>query len=327
MEQVNQEQAVRAELEREANQMMGVDTGEQQPLSTPETPSTEPSETVEVQENPATEEPGTAEAGSQPVGQPAFELSDDERAFMTELRAIKEIQDTPFKTPGELVKGYKNAVTRLNEVNETVKPHKQLFDDLRDETFRSRLEAALPLLRHPELASAYLNQSATSRPDPRRYDFFKEEDVARYEKDMADYEGRLVDSRLDIRLKPIEQQRQLEVKKLEFRQKYPDADVDTILEKASVVGQMNPIEGLYKVLEFDNMQSKITAQVRREFEDKLKKAGQTTTPQSTAQPAQKVTADDILKAIDVLGTKGAVKKYGESKVTDALRQDAERAFA
>jgi hypothetical protein len=142
--------------------------------------------------------------------------------------------------------------------------------------------------------------------------------------DHAAWLARRDNQLINSRFQQVEQQARMQTQLAEFKSRYPDVEApESLLSWAQQnVPKMNPLEAAYRLREFDNIKAKAHEAAKAEVLTKVQEAGKTT-PASTSPPAKKVSVDDILKAIDTLGTKGAVAKYGKTKVEDALRKDAE----
>ena len=277
------------------------------------------------EEEPASVEGTPAQTQSGQVS----DISEDERKFLEEIRALKEISGTPFKSPADLVKSYKEVQSQWTKDHEfvtKVKPYEQLLNDVTtDANFANFLQQAAVLYKNPQLASAYINPSGNlnSPPDPRSYNMFDDADLQRYQKDQADYMARQLDARLNARFSTIEQQTRIEKAKAELKGAFPDVNPDEVLDWVQKKGTNWSLVDAYKIREFDNIKTKALEEARKELNQKLETAGKTTTPTTSASPKGGVKVEDILSHIARYGGDSARKKFGEKNFNDALRMSTD----
>ena len=321
-------QPTREQLEREAAEFLG------EPYTAP-APKDEPAKEAPVETAPADsggQAEGKESTATPPVSQAEekFDLTPDDKALLNEVRALKEITGTSYKTPAEFFKGYKELQSEFTKVTTSVKPYKQLIDRLTsDGTFATTFNQLVEAYDHPELLEAYKGRQGLVPPDPRQYDFQDPQAIAAYNEELGKYTERVADQRLNARLAPIEQQRReaeqaqkMEMHKAEFRKLYPDIDPDEVLKWVPEVQTGNPIVNLYRAREFGNLESRLTTKIRKDLEQKIQQAAQNQTPASTATPAPKVSIEDILHSVSSEGTEGAYKRYGKEKVHHAIRESS-----
>lgn len=252
----------------------------------------------------------------------------------SELR--EALKDTPYYQEGgdikesvaKLKNGYKELQGEYTRTKERVKPFEQLVQKLStNHQLRQTLEQVLPYLENPAMLQAYThvgpNGQLLSRPDPLAYgDLYDPQVRAKYDQDVAAYEQRMLDERLNTRLSSYEQQQKLELQKLEFKKAFPEIDPEVVLSRAqSELAGQNPLVLAHKALNYDNLYSQALEKARKELSQKLEEAGKNKTPAASA-PTQPVNVGDILKAIETLGSERAVEKYGQKRVNEALRETA-----
>lgn len=317
----NQEEAaVQAELEAEANEMMG-GAGQQSEAVQ--------SESAEESHSEASTEATASEETEAPVAEgQSEEISDEELSLLKEWRALQAIEGTPYKSVAELVKGYKNVQGEFTKTREKTKPYEAVLTRMeREPQFRTLVEQLQQMVDNPGLLNAYAQKVAPGdpRPLPTQYDVYTPEGLKQYEEAMDSWTQRQLDSRINARLGGIEEQARLRSYAAEFKQRFPDVtDPDQYLSWAREEGvRMNPYEAAYRLREWDNLPAKLEERIRKELTQKVQEAGKTQTPQGQAPPVKKITPDDILKTIDTLGIDEARKKYGKERVTRALAVDAE----
>lgn len=318
-----------AELEQAASDFLGVpNESQQEPVA--------PTETPEAQAVPTDQTP-KADTTVQALEkkEEASALLPEEKELLDQIRAMKEVTGTPFKGVPDVVKAWKEATAELTKQRQATKPYEQFLSRLQnDPQFRQQAEQFTQFYEHPELRQAYLNQlNPSARPDPRRYDFSDPAQVAEYDKGMEDFMARQVDSRIQQRLAPLEQDRVYEKQKWEFKQAYPDVDPETVASRFSEIQQQNPLVNLYKTLEYDNLkanqakrESEIRAEVTKELTAKIQQAGKTTTPQASPS-APKPSIVDIINMVSRYGVAAATKKYGLEVVENAVAEQTNQAFA
>ena len=288
------------------NQMEGYEDPTSEPA--PE-PSEVPTEKVE-------EVTAPVQAPSQAGQAEEFTLNEDEKVFVKELRGFKELQDLPFKTPLEWLKGHKSLQGEFTKLSTRVKPLERFLNKASsDPRFKQAVEQLEQFYENPELARAYQNQQNPSAPpDPRGYNLDDPQGFQQFQTDLASYQERVVDSRIQTRLAPLESQRMLEQRKWEFKQQFPEVDPESVLSRAEEISQVNPLVNIHKVLDYDNMKAKfatmesdIRAKVTKELTERMQTASQTKTPQGSTAKAE-VNAAEVLQFIAKNGlTKAKVR--------------------
>ena len=252
-------------------------------------------------------------------------LTDDEKALLTEIRSLKELEGLPYKSLPEFFKGYKNIQGEFTKVREKTKPFEAVLDRMsRDPQYANLVQQAQALLDNPQLLQAYQGQIAPGdpRPNPTQFNVYEPEGFTQYEKALDSWTQRQLDARINARLGQVEQNARLDNFKREFKAKFPEAeDADTLLQWAStVMTSFNPFEIAHKVKNWDNVQGQIESRVRKELTDTLKKASETKTP--TGSPASKPqpTTTEILNHITRFGGEATKQRYGEKAMNEALKQ-------
>ena len=307
-----------ADLEKATNEMYGQDFV---PQSQPSPSEAQSPDAVETEPAPELETAAPEAKGGQ------ADLTDEEKGLLNELRAMKEITGTPFKTLSDLVKAYKelqSTYTKEHEFVTKAKPVEQLVSSaIADPNLAQYLAQAKMLYDNPQLASAYVGQGGRvdTPPDPRSYNMFDEADLGRYQKDLSDYNARAVDARINARLAGIESQTRLEKMKSELKQVYGEANPDEVLSWIQSKGNNWNLVDAYKVKEFDNIETRAMEKARKELTTKLEQANRGTQPQATTSGAkQTVKIDDILTYISKYGGEAAKKKYGPQNFEKAMRE-------
>lgn len=322
----NQETSVdRAELEAEAAQMMGAPQG--QPQEAEQTESTS-GDTSASSDEVASEESGATEVATE--AEPALQLNEEEKALLGEFRKLTNVDGTPFKSVGALKDGYKNLQGQWTKTQERMRQHERFLSRLEsDQQYRQYVEQLDAMVDNPQLAQAILAQKfgvQDTMPDPLQYDISDPAQHQKYMQDVTAYNQRQVNGVINARLSQMEQKAQMDTLRSQFQMKRPDIqNPDELLDWVSKnIREIGAFEAAYRMREFDNLRAKALEDAKRELLSKVQEAGKTTTPASTAPPAKKISADDVLKAIDTLGVEGAKKKYGKERVLDALEKDAAR---
>lgn len=294
-----------------------------------DTPASEaaPETTEPVVEGEAEAPPKEAEPESAPVkpdGQAEeFTLSDDEKEFLKELRDAKELAETPFKKPADLVRGYKSLQKEFTHDRERIKQNRQFLDRIeRDPQFKQYVEQLQAMVDNPALAQAYAQkyQGEDLVPDPLQYDLSDPEQHKKFLSDQTAWMQRNVNSVINSRLGQVEQQTRMKGLEAEFRAKFPEiADPTSLLDWAQEnVPKLNPFEAAYRLREWDNLPSKIEAKVRKELATQLETASKQKTPQGTTTK-QETSATEILQYIGKYGPTAAYKRFGEANVEKVLQ--------
>lgn len=305
--EANQELTEQQELEVEA---VGLTGGLiPQPESQPEAPAESPE---------ATDVPAETVEGQSAKPDPFSEIRESlkDTPFYQEGRDVKE-------TVAEVKKAWKELQGWQSKTQEKVKPFEQLLDSLnRDSNLKSVVQRAVEMYNNPQLAQAYLNQQGqvvSGKPDIRNFDMNTYEGQQAYSDAVLAYTERAVDERMNTRMSGWEQQQRLEKSKLEFRQKFPDADVEKLLSDAPKLAEQNPLENAWKALNYDNLASQMYEKARKELSQKLEEASKTKTPAGASAPSKPVGIDEIVSFIGKYGPDAAVKRYTKAKVEEALR--------
>jgi len=257
-------------------------------------------------------------------------LSDDEKTLLTELRALQEMSGTPYKSPADLVKGYKelhSTWTKEHEFVNRVKPHEQLVNDmLTDPNFAQFIQEATTMFRNPQLAASYSSAAhgqVDAPPDPRNFDMYDPDQKLDYDKAQADYINRQLDSRINARFGQSEAKLRLENEKAQLKTLFPDTDPDDIVKRITERSKKgwNLVDG-YKVLEFDNIEAKAREKARVELTSKFENAQRTGSPLSAGGSQQQVQLGDILDHITKHGSDSARKKFGDKNLERAISDSA-----
>ena len=325
-----------AELEKATNKVYGNGEQSDEQPTEPEEAAT-PSEPTEKEKTetatPAVKEGEKVESTATPAVAPS-------QAVPPELKTI--FDETPFKgddivkSARETVKSYKEIQRSYNDINEVVKPWKQLLDDAnRDEKLAQVLRQAEQFYRNPQLAEAMsLQMRGIQRPDQSQYDFNDPRHVDQYNKDVQTYEEQLKmvgaaqeQAKYEEKLHKLENERRQEAVKAEFRQLHPTEDIPE-LEKwiTGEAQKLNPLEVAYKVKNWDKMRESITEEVRKSLNTKIETASKAT-PKAPSEETQKVKGEEILKHVIRYGPASANKKYGEALVLRAQQELTNRAYA
>lgn len=265
------------------------------------------------------------ETPAAPTDPKGGQVSEEEQSLLNELRALKEMSGTPFKTPLDLVKSYKDLQSQWTKDHEfvtKVKPFEQLLGDMSDPNFANFIQQSAVLYKNPHLASAYVNPQGqmNTPPDPRSYNMFEDTDKARYDKDLSDYFSRTIDSRMNARFASSEQQTKLDKMRGELKAAFPDSNSPELEKWVSSRANDWSLIDAYKIREFDNLKSKSMEEARKELTHKLETASRTTTPTPTASAKGSFKVEDIIEFIGRYGGDAAKKKFGDKPYSDALRQ-------
>lgn len=283
-------------------------------------------------EAPASSEPGGTPATPAPSPQGGqVDFTDDEKAFLAELRTIKEVSGTPFKSVPDLVKAHKelqSTYTREHEFLTQGKPIEHLVRKaIENPAYRQFLEEVTPMFDNPQLAAAYAGQApgqADVPPDPRAYDMYDPESYAKFQQEQAAYLQRKVDGTLNARLSQSESRQRLEMEKQQLKAAFPDANPDEIVTRLQERSKKGwSITDGYKVLEFDNIASKALEQARKEVAKQLETAKATGTPAAGGGAREEVKLADIIDHINRYGGDSARKKFGDRNFSEALHATAE----
>jgi hypothetical protein len=272
---------------------------------------------------PATPEPAstTEELPPSLSEQPAAQ-----RGQAAEPQVPDFLKETPFKSPDELAKGYKNLQSEFTKTSQRIKPYEQFLERIeKDRAFANFVDQAKLLYDNPQLAQAYQPPQAAGeggRPNPNAYDLSTAEGFAKYNQDFENYVLRNADSRVNARLSQIESQNRMEQEKWQFKQKFPDVQVDP--EEAfrwaqQNVPNFNRYEVAYKLREFDNLKSKIAEEARKELNEQVKTAQTTRTPAASAPSHTVAKADDIIDYIARYGSDKAMAKFGKADVLKTIQ--------
>lgn len=306
METQQENQAVNEELMREAAAELGEPIPEGEPPqagSEPQAQTTEP------------------ESGEPAKGQAPSTLD--------ELR--EALKDTPYYQEGrdvkelvaELKKGYKELQGSHTKLSQKVKPIEQLLDRISNPQIARTIEQILPYVENPSLLQAYVNpqgQVVTGEPNPANYDLLTPEGQAQFQRDTLAYARQAAQEDVKAFTSRWEQQKQLELQKLEFKKQFPDVDPDTVLQEAqSKLAYQNPLVTAWKALNYDNLKSQAMEEARKELGKKLEDAAVNKTPQASA-PTKAPNLNDILQYIASRGVEAAKKRYGSAKVDEAMRE-------
>jgi hypothetical protein len=229
------------------------------------------------------------------------------------------LKETPFKTPDELAKGYKNLQGEFTKTTQRIKPYEQFLERTeKDRNFANFVEQARLLYDNPNLAQAYMPAQAAGsdgRPNPNAYDLSTAEGFAKYNQDFENFVLRNADSRVNARLSQIEQQNRMEQLKWQFKQKFGDADPDAMFQWAQQnIPQLNPFEVAYKLHEYDNLKSQATAEARKEINKQVETAQTAKTPTAASSSQGMAQAEDVIDYIVKHGTEKAYKKFGKAEV-------------
>lgn len=238
---------------------------------------------------------------------------------------LKALEETPFKSVPDVVKGYKNILSESTKFREKAKPFEQLIDEASvDRNLGNYIQQAVMLYKNPQLAAAYATPggSVASPPDPRNYDMFNPEQVQKYQTDLQGYMARELDGRLNARLSDMEQRQTLEKMKFEFKQAYPSADPESVLKWYREKGPWS-LTDVYKAMNYDNLKSEALNEARREITKQMESARTTKTPAGASTSSEPVKIQDVLDYVTRYGEKATRKKFGDTKYLEALRVDAE----
>jgi len=293
----------------------------------PVKPSAEPAPTPEPVKEPAKAETpappakaveAPAPAKQEPTGQPDLAKYFEGTPFKGE-DVVKSVQD--------VVKSYKELEGRFTKDREKFKEFDSLVDKARN---TPQLREALRKLEewhdNPELVKPYLQSQAETPPDPRQYDIYTPEGLQAYDQARTDYILRLMDKRESARFAKFEQERQIEREKAAFKQEFPNADADEIYQWAKERSQKGmPLSDFYKIRDYDNLKTRLTEDVRKDFNKQVEAATQKT-PSAPSSVEPEVSDLDILKYSTHYGIDSAEKKYGK-RYEEALRRATEQAYA
>lgn len=235
------------------------------------------------------------------------------------------LKETPYKTPEELAKGYKNLQGEFTKTTQRIKPYEQFLERTeKDRNFANFIDQARLLYENPQLAAAYTPPQAAGadgRPNPNAYDLTTTEGWAKYQGDFENYVLRNADSRVNARLAQIENQTQLEQLKWQFKQKYPDANPDELLQWAQQnVPSMNRFEAALKLREFDNLKAKAIEEARKELNKQVETAQTAKTPTTAGTGQITAKATDILDYVNKNGTEKAFSKFSKAEVMKIIQE-------
>lgn len=260
-----------------------------------------------------------------PTGQASFDLSDDERGLLTELRALKEISGTPFKTPADLVKSYKSAVGELTKRTQEVKPYEQLIKLARENPqFATFASQAAQVFQNPSLLSAYMNpqgQTLSGTPDPRQYDLSTFEGLEKWQTDTLGYARRMAQEDVRTQLAQIEHQNRINEQRRDFKGKYKDTDPDEIQTWLMQEGpNLNPLEVAHRYRNYENLEAQMLEKARKELNEQVKTASKTKTPAAPAPTdSTAVNAEEVLEYLVKHTSEAAFKKFGQAVVVEVLK--------
>lgn len=311
MSQEKQSEVDYTELERMTNEEEGwvEQTENSEPTPEPVAPQTEPviekpESTQVVPETPA------------PV-----EQSKSAEVKVDDVVA-KVSKETPYKTVDDLINGYKSSQSEVTKFIEQVKPFKQLIDDLnQDSGLRQFIEQATQLYRNPSLAQAYVQPQG--QPDPRNYDLSTYEGLQQFQQDTIAHAQKAAFETVNQRMSGWEQQQALEKAKLEFRQKYSDANPDDVLKFIQSKGKNWTIEDAYKIMNYDKVKEHAYEQARKEVLEKANQAAKNAPVSSAPADKPSVSPSEMMNHITRYGLASANKKWGEEKVKTAIKQFTE----
>jgi hypothetical protein len=227
------------------------------------------------------------------------------------------LKETPYQSPDELVKGYKNLQAEHTKTSQRYKQYETIVDRLEsDFAFQTFLTQAMQGYDNPALLEAY--QGDTGKPNPANYDLVDPAQAAKFVQDITSYNERIVDQRLNTRMMDLQRNAKLEADKNAFRAQYPGIDPDEVIKYARSKREWS-IADVYKLQNYDNVKSEALAEARKELTKQLEVAQKTKTPQGSATAKTDVRPQDILADISKHGSKYAINKYTEAKVMRALQ--------
>lgn len=319
-----------ADLEAATNATMGdyldspltrANAPDPQPDATPAAPQGTPQPGSGAEPTPPTPTPSTAGQG---------EFSDEEKSLLNELRALKEMSGTPFKTPADLVKAYKELQRQWTGDHDFVtraKPLEHLVTKAnQNPAYLQFLEQATQFFDNPQLAAPYAGQAGgvDAPPDPRAYNLYDAEDYARFNQDNANYMARNVDSRINARFSQTEAKARLDSQKADLVRQFPGVNADEVIARIQERAKQGwSITDGYKVIEWENMKARALEEARGELNKQLAEAGRTGTPTPSAASQKAITFNEIVEYFNKYGSEATIKKFGERNYNDALRIGAE----
>lgn len=239
---------------------------------------------------------------------------------------LKALEETPYKSIPDVVKGYKEIQKAFNETREKVKPHQQLIDEVSaDPKFAEFIQQAQMLYKNPQLAQAYQGAPQVDAvPDPRAYDMTTVEGYGQYMNDLSNYQQRQFDARINARLSQIEQTRQLDQQKYAFKEAFPDVDPEEAIQKIQAKTKQGwSMADAWKAMDYDNLKSKALEEARKELTKKLETAGQTATPSSASPSKPQAGLEDVVNYTRKYGSVAARKRYGDKTFMDALNASSQ----
>jgi hypothetical protein len=236
---------------------------------------------------------------------------------------LKVLEETPYKTIPDVVKGYKELQSQYTKVNEKVKPFEQLLNDISaDPNIAKFVQEAVFLAKNPELARAYQakNSPVDTPPDPRQYDLYDPTQLQQYNEAFAQYMQRQVDVATQSRFKEVEQAREIDRMKMELKQSFPEADADEILAWVKQPRQYS-LSDAYKLKNWDAREQQLTEKIRKELNNRIETAGKGT-PTASASPPKQESISDIANFAAKHGEQATIKKYGQGRYMEAMQSAA-----
>lgn len=301
-----------AELERITNEDEGWK------LQTPEGEQPNPETQPQTSEQQPTE--------SAPTVSPATPApAEQSKAAVIPDEVLKVLEETPFKTIPDIVKGYKNSQSEFTKLNERVKPYEQLLNDVSaDAGLRQFIDQAVQLYRNPQLAQAYAQpQQGAGEPNPANYDFSTFEGIAQFQKDTIAHAQKAAFETVNQRMSSWEQKQALEKSKLEFSREFPDVNVDEVLGFVNERNGKWTLQDAYKIKNYENLKSQIYEQARKELTAKVNEAAKNAPASSAPSDKPAVSNSEIMQHIARYGHEAANKRWGAEKVQTALRKFTE----
>jgi len=293
------------ELEKQTNAEFGVPTETPEP-NEPEVESSESQEPVETESETSTPTPqGQVESASQTEEKPDFS---------------EYLKETPFKEIPELAKGYKELQSQFTKERERVKPYEDLLSRVnQDFGLRTYLSQAIQAYDHPEMLSAYQQQS---EPKAENYDMFSPEGQQKFMQDMKAFYEKTIDTRINTRLMGMEQNAKIEEAKREFRSKFPNENPDEVLQFAKEKGTNWSLEDVWKIKNFDRIKSEALAEARKEVTKQLETASKSGTPSVASAPKAAIKLEDVMTHIAKYGSESAKKKFGDKRFNEVVMESA-----
>ena len=307
------------DLEKQTNAEAGWEPSAEVGQSLGGSATVEPATTTDATEAaPVADKATEAPLDATPEAKPEEKI--DYAARVKELEAqFNALNETPYKSVTDIVKGYKEIQGQYTRVNERAKllPEQLLDQVSKDPTLRQFIEQAAQAYYNPQMLEAY-NQ--TGVPDPKSYDMFSEEGMAKYHADTKAYYERTIDQRIGARLGQVEQQNALERAKMDFKSKFPDKDPEKVLEYAKGRSNDWSLADVMKIMEYDNLKSQSIEEARKEITKQLETAQKSGSPVAASAPKTAPKVDDILAHIVRFGPTSAVNKFTKAKVEEALME-------